>query len=389
MQTTKTNTYIFVTEYMLEQPIPVTCYFIAESISKTDTVIFVEKAASFLGLVTDNNARNKIMRSGSVTQISNNFFVYVPYPRLPFDRVCHLFSIFNQYKLKFEINSIRRKFRLNHSSTFLISFNYNSSIVLQGLRNYMKTVYYILDDWKEFTFPFGSKKLVEKENNLTTKAADLVVTVSEQLALDAKVNNAFVTVIKNGVDISQYEHLDDVELQDLCKYDRPIIGFVGTIESWVDISLIEFLAKNISTAEFVIIGPSFVDMSPLDNLSNVHLLGPKPKKLVPNYISKMQIGIIPFKINNLSKSVSPLKLYEYLAAGIPVVSTPMDGSMGMEQYDVFIEDSHVDFLERVRSIISEYGTYESRRSIRVEFARENSWDSRAKELLEFISNTRK
>ncbi len=129
--------------------------------------------------------------------------------------------------------------------------------------------------------------------------------------------------IPNGVqyDLFQAKHGKPDEYAGLA---GPIIVYVGAIESWFDIPGVAEAARSLPHASFVLIGPvsQELDMGSLKNLPNVHLLGPRRHALVPAYLQHADIGIIPFNLNTHGRmldSVSPLKLFEYFACGLPSV----------------------------------------------------------------------
>src|SRR5438445_346788 len=109
--------------------------------------------------------------------------------------------------------------------------------------------------------------------------------------------------------------------EDLRRLPRPIIGFFGLLADWVDMSLVRELALARPGWSFALIGKATTDLGALRGLANVYLLGQKPYSVLPGYCRGFDVGIIPFRRNELTIRANPLKLREYLAAGVPVVST--------------------------------------------------------------------
>ena len=102
----------------------------------------------------------------------------------------------------------------------------------------------------------------------------------------------------------------------------PAIGFFGLLSEWVDQDLILRLAREFS-ARIILIGKADVDVSRLQGIPNIQLLGPRPFSELPAHIAGFTVGIIPFVVNDLTRSVNPIKLREMLSAGCPVVSTAL------------------------------------------------------------------
>jgi len=106
---------------------------------------------------------------------------------------------------------------------------------------------------------------------------------------------------------------------------HPILGFFGLIRDWVDLDLLAEVAKRRPRWHIVLIGDadSGVNLATYRDVPNMHFLGRRPYASLPAYCKCFDVGLIPFKINDLTKAVNPIKLREYLAAGLPVVSTPL------------------------------------------------------------------
>ncbi|MBA2544524.1 MAG: glycosyltransferase [Deltaproteobacteria bacterium] len=185
-------------------------------------------------------------------------------------------------------------------------------------------VYYCTDEWSHFS-SVDRDKTMALEQDLCQRA-DIVFTTAATLLETKRVYNPETHLALHGVDQAHFaQALDDAtplapELRDL---PHPIVGFVGLIQDWVDIELIKYMAERHHDWTIVLVGKSLVDLSSIERLPNVKLLGRKPYEALPNYLKGFDVGIIPFKLNELTRNVNPIKLREYLSAGLPVVSTDM------------------------------------------------------------------
>ncbi len=127
-------------------------------------------------------------------------------------------------------------------------------------------------------------------------------------------------LLRNGVDIGHFQGRFEKpdEYRDL---GGPIAVYVGAIEEWFEPDWLRLLARTRDDVTIVLIGRGDIDLSSVNSFPNVRILGPRPYDELPRYLTHANVGIIPFKRTPLVESVSPLKLFEFLAAGLPVVST--------------------------------------------------------------------
>src|SRR4029078_13293068 len=126
---------------------------------------------------------------------------------------------------------------------------------------------------------------------------------------------------------------------------RPIVGFFGLIADWVDTDIMAAIARRYPTGSLVVVGKATTDVSALQKLPNVHLLGRKPYADLPAYCKAFDVAINPFRINELTLAANPLKVREYLAAGLPVVSTDIPEVHVLE--DVRVGVDHDDFISQI------------------------------------------
>ncbi len=167
------------------------------------------------------------------------------------------------------------------------------------------------------------------------------------------------------------------ELKDI---KTPIMGFVGAIQQCIDRKLAAAVARLRPDWTFVFVGAPLagVDVSMLETLPNVRLLGPKPHAQVPNYISAFDVCMNLFAAGDLSRDVSPLKFYEYLATGKPVVSTPQPLQVQDFADAVYIADGAEAFAAACELALHEPD--DSKKLRRIDYGSRCSWDSRIREM---------
>jgi glycosyltransferase involved in cell wall biosynthesis len=230
-------------------------------------------------------------------------------------------------------------------------------------------VYHCADDYASVRgFP---STLPALEADLCRRA-DLVVTTSETLCQTRAQFNPHTYWIPNGADIEHFS-TPATPAPELSKARGPIVGFVGGLSEWVDLDLVASLARQRPEWTFVLVGPASIDTSAIGSLPNVRLLGPRAYADLPAYLAAMDIGLIPFKRTEVTFHADPIKAYEYLAAGLPVVATDMPALRRLSRV-VSLADSAEGFVDAIQSAIA--AGRDSGRAERQAEAQRHSWTSR-------------
>ena len=188
-----------------------------------------------------------------------------------------------------------------------------------------RVIYYCVDDFAGFS-GFNPELMTRLEQQ-TCAAADVVLATAERLHDKCRRLNANCQLLPHGVDFEHFAAAADLGMQhvpaDVRDIPKPIFGYFGLISDYVDLDLLAAAARRRPDWSFVLLGDCCCDVSILSRLYNVHLLGGKPYEDLPRYCRAFDVGLIPFRMNRLTRAVNPIKLREYLAAGLPVVSAPM------------------------------------------------------------------
>jgi glycosyltransferase involved in cell wall biosynthesis len=212
---------------------------------------------------------------------------------------------------------------------------------------------------------------------------DGVIFTSRDLQENKKRRKSLPTLyLPHGVDYEHFscEKTEMSPIETLEKIKKPIVGFFGTMDTWVDLSAIAYLAKRFPQCSFVIIGRSVVPMTVLEGLDNVHCLGQLPYSELPQYARYFDVGLIPFVLNDLTKAVNPLKLMEYYAIGMPVISTRLPDILDVPG-PLYFADTHEEFGNCLDEILRS-DLPELRRQAK-EVAQRNSWSARAESFTQF------
>lgn len=250
----------------------------------------------------------------------------------------------NKAMLTHQIKSALRKIRSGPLQIW--SFTPDISYMLESFQA-EKVLYYCVDDHAAFT-GYDSEQILKDEKDLCQRA-DLVVTTSMLLQESKESLNPDTILIPHGVDFDHFNQAVSNNLPepaDIADIPHPRLGFFGLIRDWVDLDLMAEVARTKPQWHFVLLGDSTVDLTPYRNLTNMHFLGRKPYADLPAYCKQFDVGLIPFKINELTRAVNPIKLREYLAAGLPVVSTPLP-EVKLYEHLVHIADTPDKFMEAI------------------------------------------
>ena len=188
--------------------------------------------------------------------------------------------------------------------------------------------------------------------------ADLVLVCSSKLLVAKKRLNPRTFLVTHGVDYAHFRSATNLGMpiaDELRGLQRPILGFHGLIADWVDLRLVAELAKLRPDWSIVLVGKADTNLSAIEGLPNVRYLGHRPYARLPEYLRGFDVALLPFVLNELTASSNPLKLREYLAAGLPVVSAPLPeaqrfGSLVRTATTAAEYAHHVDDLVKVGSL---------------------------------------
>jgi glycosyltransferase involved in cell wall biosynthesis len=243
-------------------------------------------------------------------------------------------------------------------------------------------VYYCTDEWSHFSYVDGAR--VSKMEEELCRKVDIVFTTSRTLLERKKQFNPETHLASHGVDFAHFaEALDDrtALAPELVGLKPPILGFFGLVQDWIDLELIGWLAEQRPDWTIVMIGKVIVDNSRWTRLKNIVWLGRKPYEELPRYCKGFSVGLIPFRINELTRNVNPIKLREYLSAGVPVVSTPLPECAQFPEW-CRVAATREAFLAACEQAIAADSPTERRK--RSELMRAESWENKVAQLGDHI-----
>jgi glycosyltransferase involved in cell wall biosynthesis len=225
-------------------------------------------------------------------------------------------------------------------------------------------------------FKGAPPSLIENEK-LLFKMADVVFTGGNILFEAKKQYHKNIFAFPSSIDKEHFSSGtkgSDPEDQKNIPHNR--VGFFGVIDERMDIELLKSLAEKMADTHFIIIGPVVkIDQSELPVADNIHYLGPKPYAELPAYLANWDVAFMPFALNDSTRYISPTKTPEFLAAGIPVVSSPIHdvvhpyGDEGL----VFIADGAGEFHEAINNALALKDNPDWKNKVE-EMLMHNSWD---------------
>jgi GT2 family glycosyltransferase/glycosyltransferase involved in cell wall biosynthesis len=214
-----------------------------------------------------------------------------------------------------------------------------------------------------------SARVVAEEARLVAQA-DLVIASSQRLA-DRLGQIRPTTLIRNGADTGFFGAPPG---RAPFSKTKPIVGYFGAIAEWFEIGWIAHAARAHPDWDFVLIGQvEGCRVDSVQRLDNVHLLGERPYTDLPSYLHQFDAAIIPFEVTELIKNTNPVKVYEYLSAGVPVIASPMPELISLGEL-VYLADGPESFVGQVERALAEDD--EGRRAVRREWARSHDWTAR-------------
>lgn len=255
-----------------------------------------------------------------------------------------------------------------------------SASIIAGTLGEELVIYHCVDEYAAFT-GMPSQALLEMEEDLIRRS-DLVIVSAERL-LQSKIKfNPRTVLVRHGVDFTHFRRALDAETvvpDEIARLPRPILGFFGLIADWVDLELMEEAARHFSHGSMVFLGKTTTDVSRLEALPNVHFLGRKQYQDLPAYCKAFDVALMPFRINELTLNANPLKVREYIAAGLPVISTriPEVEVLGLCR----IADDRDSFIREIELALADPGPSPARS----ETVRAESWEARLTEIRTHIA----
>jgi len=243
-----------------------------------------------------------------------------------------------------------------------------------------KVAYDCMDDHSGFSTN-GPEML--REELVLSAQSDLVLTSSRLLHERISPVARRTLLLRNAADFDHFSRAPATRPLGDTATDGPVIGYFGAISEWFDVEMVYRAAAARPEWTFVLIGDTFgADVEWLRSLQNVRLLGEQPYGTLPGYLHQFDVACIPFRLTPLTLATNPVKFYEYLSAGTPVVSVDLPELAPYREH--YYPATAEDFVDQIERAMDEDSP--ERRRARVDFAREQSWAHRYEALVDEIGD---
>lgn len=303
----------------------------------------------------------------------------------------HTYRLSSRLNLRLTAAAIRREVRRLGRPAVLWIYD-PCAAEMVGASGEAFAVYDCVDDYAEQAGDSRQKRqLASAADARAARRAKLVFATASPLYDRHRKVNGRTHLVPNVGDFEHFVAAADpgFAADDLPPLQRPVVGFAGNLmASKVDFALLEHLADARPQWSLLLIGPVRDDaataLARLRAHTNVHWVGAKPYGDLPRYVAAFDVGLIPYVSSAYTRSCFPLKLYEYLAAGKPVVASGLPELEGREP-DVVVAPSPAAFVEAVDAALELRSGGDRER--RMAIAARNNWDARTDRLLGLVAES--
>jgi glycosyltransferase involved in cell wall biosynthesis len=302
-----------------------------------------------------------------------NLWVVTPIV-LPFPH-SKLAAAVNRLILAVTISYYRRKIGMRNCQfwTFL-----PNAVAYVGKLKESLVVYYCTDAWAHFSCLDGQKTSILEQELM--HRADVCFVTSRSLLEEKKRHNPRTYLALHGVDREHFARALAPSTSvpaDVARLAHPIIGFIGLIDERMDFELVARIARVHPDWTIVLIGKAIVDTQAIRQFPNIYLLGRRPYADLPRYCKAFDVGMIPYAVNELTRNINPIKLREYLSAGLPVVSTALP-EVEFYKDSASIVQNHAEFLSALEEELRSDSP--ARRNERSDTMRSETWEVRVADI---------
>jgi glycosyltransferase involved in cell wall biosynthesis len=367
--------------HLWDSPIQVGCHHYArEFLRRGWQVVFVSQPLNLFRVIAarhkpDFARRYQLWRSGGEMQEEGQLLTYVPMFLFPVGRALPSVLLNRLHMLVFpRLGSVLAAHGINELD--LLWLNGSTDAFMLDRVRFRRSLVRVSDDYMSFK-GYGSH--LEALLIKVVQRVDVAICTSEPVKRRFSEVRPDVHIVRNGVDYEHFAQTVSTEPDDIHDIPRPRAIYVGAISYWFDWNLLRQIAVLCRNISFVIVGPSFLP-PPSFLPHNVYLLGKRPYSAVPAYLHFSDVGIIPFQRSRLVDGVSPIKVYEYLAAGLPIVATRWE-ELELSGAPVCFADSPQEFAD----LLVQQAKARKAKDTFQAFARQTTWTVRFQQIMDLCS----
>jgi glycosyltransferase involved in cell wall biosynthesis len=349
---------------------------LAAGLARTRPVIFVEPAAYTLPGVF----RRRLAGESSgplfrrVKEVSDTLRVYSPPPTVPGS--LHLRTL-NALVHALAWRDLRRAVPAVDSAPVDVLVGWPPAFELARRLHPRRLIYDCMDLFPSFEDGLRRRLLASSEDDVS-RAAFAVVVTSRELERRWSQRHLRVVRIPNGVELDVFRPGAAALAvpSDIARLPRPRLGYIGTVGRWVDVPLLQHVARQRPGCSIVLVGPVEPGITRPSGPANLRLLGERPYASLPAYLAGIDVLLIPFRLLDLTRAVNPIKLYEYCTTGKPIVATPIEEVVA-ERGLCHLGEGHEAFLKAVDDALLETARPDPLRiAARQAVAQTSGWDRR-------------
>lgn len=392
----KNKVIVILANTRFDSAIRATSLFVARNLAKNNKVYFVDYPFTLKDYFTYRNSvelkvrqpKFSLLADGILDTDIDNFKVIIAPPVIPINFLPEGPIFRNALKVNETILATRIKKVLKKAGVteFILinSFNFHYPNIAKKIKPIL-SVYQCVDP---MIVPYDMKHGIISEN-LLVKESDVVICTSKALYNEKKSQNPNTYFVPNAADIEHCSQALNPDLPIHAKIKdlpKPIVGYLGTLERRMDYNLLQEAVKTNPEKTFVLAGPVWDNHVPpeLYKTPNIHIIGPIPYAEIPQLIKGFDVAIIPFKKDEVSTTIFPLKLFEYLCAGKPVVVTDFNPDLKDYTADtVTYTSTPALFTAALNDALA--NNSEAAMAKRTAIAKLNTWEKRSEDIAEIIS----
>ena len=290
-------------------------HHLAEEMARGGKVLYVEPHRSLLRRPEPTGSRvAPAARRGPLE-------ILTPPPALPFSGYLPAVNRWNYARTAGRIR--RRLLDLGWQEPRAIVAGFPKQVDLLDHFADVPVCYDVMDDYPLF-FGLRQRAVIARLHRRLLRRADVVAAASDTLAERCRGVARRIVRVANGVSPAFHEACATVEADPaVLALPAPRLGYVGTIDRWLDFDVLGLLARAFPEGSVVVVGPETRAAPELP--PNVHLVGGRPHDALPAILRALDAGLVPFKRTPLTDAVNPVKVYEYLSAGLHVLSADIAG----------------------------------------------------------------